>query len=293
MQGHVKSNLLVKVAGAFQGRKNACRNLTRLIKRTPGVTLPIPISACKVHIKVRKPIRPVEVYWPVIQMGDWCQYFAAFKPELLLAGHKPNEDWKSVFRKFWDDYKIVSEDHPIFSLDSDHHDLGCYIPYFIHGDEGRGQLKRPYMVVAFQFAIGFQGVDQINDNTHLGLKADMNQDICTFSIAGVVGCRKVNSSINDSPTKVLGWFWCANLWMVPLRHTFTSRWLYTGVSSHLYYNDWTIDDLLAELTKQAIDAFEQGVCDSWVDIAIPNSLLNVCHLNANACTWTMARTCYE
>ena len=51
-----------------------------------------------------------------------------------------------------------------------------------------------------------------------------------------------------------------------LRHTFTSRWLFAGISSHLYYQDWTIDDLLSELTKQALDAFENGVCDSLINI---------------------------
>ena len=44
------------------------------------------------------------------------------------------------------------------------------------------------------------------------------------------------------------------------RHTFTTRWLFSGISSHLYYQDWTIDDLLGEFAKQAIDAFETGVC---------------------------------
>ena len=52
-------------------------------------------------------------------------------------------------------------------------------------------------------------------------------------------------------------------WPCP-RHTFTSRWIFTGISSHLYYKDWTIDDLLGEFSKQAIDAFETGICDPWL-----------------------------
>ena len=49
-----------------------------------------------------------------------------------------------------------------------------------------------------------------------------------------------------------------------LRHTFTSRFLFSGISSHLYYYDWTLDDLLGELAKQAIDAYEVGVADSGI-----------------------------
>ena len=45
------------------------------------------------------------------------------------------------------------------------------------------------------------------------------------------------------------------------RHTFTTRYLFSGISSHLYYGQWTVDDLLGELANEAIDAFERGVYD--------------------------------
>ena len=55
-----------------------------------------------------------------------------------------------------------------------------------------------------------------------------------------------------------------------LRHTYTTRWIFTGMSSHMYYKDWSTDDLLAELAKEAIEAFENGVCDPWLNnIACP------------------------
>lgn len=49
------------------------------------------------------------------------------------------------------------------------------------------------------------------------------------------------------------------------RHSFTSRFLFSGISSHLYYQDWTVDDLLGELAKQAIDAYEVGVLEPWIE----------------------------
>lgn len=156
----------MKVAGAHQSRKNACRNLTQLIKRTPGTLLPIPIDACKVHIRLRKPIRPVEVFWPVIKLSDWCRYFLKHKPELLLAGHKLNDNWPVFFRQFWADYRLAcGGDHAIYSHPD--WDLGYCIPIFLHGDEGRGQLKRPFMVIAWQCAVGFNGINTINDNTNI------------------------------------------------------------------------------------------------------------------------------
>ena len=49
------------------------------------------------------------------------------------------------------------------------------------------------------------------------------------------------------------------------RHTFTSRLLFTCISSHLYYREWTLDDLHGELALQAIDAYESGICDAKIE----------------------------
>ena len=164
-QGNLKTNLLAKMAATINGPRNACRNLTRLIKRTPGATLRIPIDVCKVTIALRKPKRALQIYWPMIKLAEWCKYLLEFKPQLLLAGHGLGEDWKTTFQNFWSDYRIVCGDHPIFSHPEFDHRT-C-IPYFIHGDEGRGQLKRPYMVISWQCAIGHGGIQTINDNSHL------------------------------------------------------------------------------------------------------------------------------
>lgn len=165
MQGNIKPNLLEKVAGAYQSRKNACRNLTRLIKRTPGATLPIDIDVCLVHVRLRKPSRSKQLYWPIISLSSWCKYLLQHKPPLILGGHDLSGDWKESFKSFWRNYKVVCPDHPIYNDDGC--DSGLCIPYFVHGDEGRGQLRRPYMVVSIQFAIGHGGIETINDNSNL------------------------------------------------------------------------------------------------------------------------------
>ena len=36
------------------------------------------------------------------------------------------------------------------------------IPLFLHGDEGRGQCKRPVLVVSFQCVIGWSGDENVN-----------------------------------------------------------------------------------------------------------------------------------
>ena len=168
-QGNIKSNLLLKVAGTQAGKKNACRNLSRLIKRTPGTILPIKIDVCDIQIRMRKPLRCCRVYWPMIRLEEWCRYFLQHKPQLMLAGHGVSGSWKNTFRQFWRDYQATNPTHPIYShfAEDPDFDTGNCIPYFIHGDEGRGHLRRPFMVLSFQFAIGHQGVGVVNDSTNL------------------------------------------------------------------------------------------------------------------------------
>ena len=163
--GKIKGNLLVKVAGCYRNQKTACRDLTRLIKRTPGTMLNLPIDVCRVQVKLRKPIRCLELWWPMIKMSEWCQYFIAKRPQLLLGGRTLDEDWMGPIRSFWDDYRVFCPDHPVFSTAFD---LGTCIPYYVHGDEGRGHLKRPYMVLSWQCVIGHLGPGVCNDSSWLG-----------------------------------------------------------------------------------------------------------------------------
>ena len=161
----MKGNLLAKISAAYMSPKNACRTIRRLIKRTPGVALNIDISVCEVHVRLRKPIRPVKVFWPVISLQDWVRYLVANKPELLLAGHPVGGAWRKTFSDFWTKYEKVDSSHPIFR---EPFDRSSCVPFHLHGDEGRGQLRRPYLVVAWQCLIGHRGMDYVNDTGLLG-----------------------------------------------------------------------------------------------------------------------------
>ena len=256
-QGKIKANLLVKVAGCFRSQRNACRDITRLIRRTPGATLKISIDVCKVNVKLRKPIRCASIWWPILALKSWCKYLLDHCPQLLLAGHCLTDNFQPTFVEFWEKYKLVCPDHPIFNSGHDIN-FGTAIPIYIHGDEGRGLLKRPYMVISWQCVVGHGGLQVCNDSSLLTEKLvpilipfkRFDQSWFDWPKA----CMQVMKLFNPNPM-----FWVMS-WP---RHTFTTRWLFTGISSHLYYGDWTLDDLLAELTRQAIDAFESGICDPW------------------------------
>ena len=136
---------------------------------------------CEVHIKLRKPIRIAKVFWPILRMDHWVQYLVAHKPGILLAGHSLQGNWRQVFETFWAKYKVIDPNHPIYAQKLDVQ--GC-IPIMFHGDEGRGHLKRPYLVIAWQPVVGFCGLSAVNDTSFLGI------NLCSFRLMGC-NCRYI------------------------------------------------------------------------------------------------------
>lgn len=202
----VKGNLLTKISAAYMSPKNACRTIRRLVKCTPGVALKIPVNVFEVHVKLRKPVRVLKTFWPMLTVSDWVRYLVSHKPQLLLAGSSVDGAWRDTFSGFWEKYRQIDGSHPIYS---ESFDYSSCIPVLLHGDEGRGHLRRPFLVLSFQCLIGHHGPETVNDTSHA---------LCT-------------------------------------------RFLFTCISSHLYYQNWTMDDITAELSKQLLDAFYLGICD--------------------------------
>ncbi|CAK9106127.1 unnamed protein product, partial [Durusdinium trenchii] len=58
---------------------------------------------------LRKPVRCLKVWWPMIRIDQWVKYLASHQPRLLLGGQlpDPNGKWKEMFSKFWSDYKDI------------------------------------------------------------------------------------------------------------------------------------------------------------------------------------------
>ena len=96
-------------------------------------------------------------------MTDWVKTLIKRRPQVLLAGCKFEEhmQWKAILRGFWENYRGVNGDHPIFSSGFP---LDTAIPYFFHGDEGRGLRNRPIMIEAFQPVISQLGPDKTNES---------------------------------------------------------------------------------------------------------------------------------
>ena len=82
---------------------------------------------------------------------------------MLLNGHHIAQSnlWKRDLTEFWDLYERVDADHPVFT---EHADRSCTIPYFLHGDEGRGGSKSPILVLSFQGLFSHFGKSRLNES---------------------------------------------------------------------------------------------------------------------------------
>lgn len=139
------------------------------MKRTPGLTLPISLHSCLIPIKKKRPLRTVNVQWPLVRMDSWLSYFMEHKPQMILGGCDNLEDgsFERLFEDFWKDYAVLDPNHKLFSSNIPRTHA---IPYMLHGDEGRGANKVPFLVISWQPLISFVGPDRCNDCTPLGPK---------------------------------------------------------------------------------------------------------------------------
>ena len=108
-------------------------------------------------------------------MASWVRALLDQSPGMLLAGHclRDVTQWQAVFARFWDLYRCVNPNHCIYV---DGLDTRNCIPYFMHGDEGRGYCRRPFMVESFQPVISRKGLEYTNESGKLDL------DCATFFI---------------------------------------------------------------------------------------------------------------
>lgn len=144
--------------------KNASRNLFQFIHRK-GKTLPVTISSIPVPVRGRSRHKHLEQIkpWLVLLFSDWVK--AAFQPPYngfyLLGGHKPGQMdlVKGMLRRFWQRYKLVDR------LEPKHPEIT--VPFFLHGDEGRGQCHRPVLVLAVQPALGSLGEECVTSKKNL------------------------------------------------------------------------------------------------------------------------------
>ena len=153
---------LAKCARA-KDEANVCRNLHRLLQHR-DFTLQVRISYANIDIKHATKRQHVnKVPWPVIRLSDWVRFVMESQPQLLLAGNMLSQShlWEPILEDFWNKYQPIDPGHIVYQLGLNRKRT---LPFMLHGDEGRGRLKQPLLIVAFQGVLSHLGVDRLNQS---------------------------------------------------------------------------------------------------------------------------------
>ena len=125
-----------------------CRNLHRLIQKTSR-SLPVPISKTDVLIRMSRKGRALRtkiVEYPLLRPSDWVRTIFKSGDHFLLGGNSMDsiDTFGDTLQTFWHYYKAI---HPTMQFEGSPR---MAIPFFLHGDEGRGKGKKPIMVLSLQ-----------------------------------------------------------------------------------------------------------------------------------------------
>ena len=111
-------------------------------------------------IRAKTKVQP----WPILRFTDWmkiCLESPLYKGFYLLGGWTLDNlvEAENMFERFWARFKETNLD-PLVSPKEPRRT----IPIYIHGDEGRGGVHRPIMIISCQPVIGSKGESTTNSH---------------------------------------------------------------------------------------------------------------------------------
>ena len=160
------------------------RNLHFYIHKK-NMTLPVATSSVVIPIKARVSRRfaVARKPWPVFHLSSWIKTAMETKPFegfFLLAGMKLDKlaQAEDALELFWSRYKAVDPNTPDYPRRT--------LPFYIHGDEGRSQVKRPVLIISFQGLMSWAGSDKVN--SYKTLLANNSNKLCIL-FSTILGCQ--------------------------------------------------------------------------------------------------------
>ena len=143
-----QSNLL-RILGSWQDRSKWCRNLHRLIHRF-GLMLSVTITSAPVPVSVGGTASRT-LPWPTLRFSDWVRcVFRMTDGQPLLCGHSVENEaaWQGMLLDFWENARPAFSSHRVYQ--DKKNCLHLCVPIMLHGDEGRGKLRRCVMCQSVQ-----------------------------------------------------------------------------------------------------------------------------------------------
>lgn len=134
---------------SWKCEKHWARNLHRLVFRFE-MTLSLAMVTLSLPVKWKN--ESVMMPWPTLPFSSWVKcMFVKTKGQPILAGHtlSATDAWKTQHLDFWLRYRAAfGSEHGVFQTHAER--LEYCVPIMIHGDEGRGKLRRAVMCTSVQ-----------------------------------------------------------------------------------------------------------------------------------------------
>ena len=88
------------------------------------------------------------VNYPILRMVDWANTIFSRGGHFFLGGHSLEnpEPFQQELQRFWERFQVTDPNFPIPQKS----EWSKCIPIAVHGDEGRGRLKSPIMIITVQ-----------------------------------------------------------------------------------------------------------------------------------------------
>ena len=107
-----------------------------------GLKVKMPVASLDIGLKKPFPwLKPSDL---IAAMSEEQKLDACLCAGLGLDGLK----------RFWDNYRLLWPDHPIFEKMAAHNGKCAFVPIYLHADEGRYLKKEQILIINFQSALG-------------------------------------------------------------------------------------------------------------------------------------------
>lgn len=112
------------------------------------LTIPIPLTTIPKTLGVR-----YTGEFQALKLEHWCQFLVDKNCWHMVCGLvRPDpERERAILTEFWTRFRALHPDHGLFATDRD---WSRTVPLLLHGDEGRGRKKAPFLICSYHSVLG-------------------------------------------------------------------------------------------------------------------------------------------
>ena len=135
-----------------------------VVTRKFNLRLPVPIT----HLDKIPGMRYTGSF-DAISLQDWCKFLINYNVWHVMCGLRKADRNREcmILSEFWKRYKVANPNSGLWAEFQQYNvDVSRCCPLVLHGDEGRGRKKAPFLITAYHSVIGFGTAAANASRTH-------------------------------------------------------------------------------------------------------------------------------